>query len=619
MINLAKLGISVFSGGAVVTGVAFVSGVFNPPVVEKTSLANTAIERPASEIQPPVKIEQATKPEAEKNTQQFPIFHLLTVENAISALIAGNAAPGALVEIMEGDTVLATTTAEENGDFAAVLDQPLSPGEHQLNIRATGKDNTTLMSREFGILRVPEDDKSHALAMVAVASDQTSDAQAAIEIMEFRQDQPKPEEVASLEPAADVSNSSTPAKAVALADQKNEAPVSPQPNVTAKTTAPEVAKEDAKIEDVEIAALPNPVEPKETEIDTEIAQDKPVSKKDATAKPDEDQSTVQNPPEETAPTVMVEAVEVDGSQLFVAGAAEPGRRLAIYIDNEFVGFATGTIEGRFLLETVHQLSPGEHLVRAGVFDSGGLNVAGWAEVPLIHELPNVPVQIAAEPKMADQTDEARMSMETEVARVDVADGQQGDAAMPVASSDVSAKIDDSIAEPKAAEAPLEKPAGKVADLKQMEATVAAQDIEPENQPKPEVALAKIELPIEVQQELPAKDAVAAKEKPDSSVAGMQAEMTVASKVEQPAPGAEEAINVANVKKSEEKPRHVIRTGSAVIIRRGDNLWRISYRTYGRGIQYSTIYQANLRQLRSPHLIYPGQILKVPKKKFGSEG
>jgi nucleoid-associated protein YgaU len=49
----------------------------------------------------------------------------------------------------------------------------------------------------------------------------------------------------------------------------------------------------------------------------------------------------------------------------------------------------------------------------------------------------------------------------------------------------------------------------------------------------------------------------------------------------------------------------------LIIKRGDNLWRIARRVYGRGIRYSTIYQANRDQIRNPHWIYPGQVLVVP--------
>src|SRR5690606_4928479 len=54
-------------------------------------------------------------------------------------------------------------------------------------------------------------------------------------------------------------------------------------------------------------------------------------------------------------------------------------------------------------------------------------------------------------------------------------------------------------------------------------------------------------------------------------------------------------------------------GSAVIIRRGDTLWRISRRVYGRGIRYSTIYLANEDQIEDPDRIWPGQVFKVPEK------
>lgn len=52
--------------------------------------------------------------------------------------------------------------------------------------------------------------------------------------------------------------------------------------------------------------------------------------------------------------------------------------------------------------------------------------------------------------------------------------------------------------------------------------------------------------------------------------------------------------------------------STIIIRHGDNLWTIAKRLYGRGVRYSTIYQANTDQIRNPDLIYPGQVFVVPQ-------
>jgi nucleoid-associated protein YgaU len=49
----------------------------------------------------------------------------------------------------------------------------------------------------------------------------------------------------------------------------------------------------------------------------------------------------------------------------------------------------------------------------------------------------------------------------------------------------------------------------------------------------------------------------------------------------------------------------------VIVQPGNSLWRIARRVYGRGVQYTVIYEANADQIRDPDLIYPGQIFEVP--------
>jgi len=50
----------------------------------------------------------------------------------------------------------------------------------------------------------------------------------------------------------------------------------------------------------------------------------------------------------------------------------------------------------------------------------------------------------------------------------------------------------------------------------------------------------------------------------------------------------------------------------VIVQPGNSLWRIARRAYGRGAQYTIIYEANADQIRDPDLIYPGQIFEVPE-------
>lgn len=57
---------------------------------------------------------------------------------------------------------------------------------------------------------------------------------------------------------------------------------------------------------------------------------------------------------------------------------------------------------------------------------------------------------------------------------------------------------------------------------------------------------------------------------------------------------------------------------SVIIRKGDNLWTISKRTYGYGTRYTTIYLANRDQIRNPDLILPGQVFVMPQQPLADD-
>ena len=52
--------------------------------------------------------------------------------------------------------------------------------------------------------------------------------------------------------------------------------------------------------------------------------------------------------------------------------------------------------------------------------------------------------------------------------------------------------------------------------------------------------------------------------------------------------------------------------AVVFVQPGNSLWRIARRTYGGGVQYTLIYEANRDQIRDPDLIYPGQIFLLPR-------
>ncbi|MGV2123324.1 Ig-like domain-containing protein [Agrobacterium vitis] len=96
----------------------------------------------------------------------MPRFDVLRVEKDGSTVIAGSAAPGAKVEVHDGSSNIASATASPNGDFAIVLDKPLSPGDHSLDLKATTKEGKTIGSEEQATVSVPADPSGDVLAMV---------------------------------------------------------------------------------------------------------------------------------------------------------------------------------------------------------------------------------------------------------------------------------------------------------------------------------------------------------------------------------------------------------------------------------------------------------------------
>lgn len=47
------------------------------------------------------------------------------------------------------------------------------------------------------------------------------------------------------------------------------------------------------------------------------------------------------------------------------------------------------------------------------------------------------------------------------------------------------------------------------------------------------------------------------------------------------------------------------------VQAGDCLWNIAKRFYGNGMDYTKVAEANKDQIKSPNLIYPGQVLTIP--------
>ena len=203
--------------------------------------------------------------------------------------------------------------------------------------------------------------------------------------------------------------------------------------------------------------------------------------------------------------VAVEAVEIEGKKIFIAGSADAGRKVRSYANEILVGETLTSPEGRFLIEAERDLLVGDYIIRVDALELNGAKVVARAAVPFQWDLDKVVEAVAPQPTApavpADAgsapTAEAKTTMSGEVPAAPFNPALVAEATAPVA---------------------------------------------------PETTALKLE-----------------------------------------------AVD------------------GAVIIRRGDSLWRIARRVYGHGLRYSNIYFANQGQIRDPDRIWPGQVFRVPEK------
>ncbi|MFJ1307278.1 LysM peptidoglycan-binding domain-containing protein [Agrobacterium sp. P15N1-A] len=109
----------------------------------------------------------AAPSDAAQSSAATPTFDVLRVEPDGSAVIAGKAQPGAKLEILSNGKVVAQTTIDGTGDFAAVFDNPLPPGDHELVLRSTDADGKATQSEEVATVSVPDGKTGELLAMVS--------------------------------------------------------------------------------------------------------------------------------------------------------------------------------------------------------------------------------------------------------------------------------------------------------------------------------------------------------------------------------------------------------------------------------------------------------------------
>jgi len=301
----------------------------------------------------------------------------------------------------------------------------------------------------------------------------------------------------------------------------------------------------------------------------------------------------------------------------VAGTALPGRQIRAYADDALIGSASADTIGHFVVEGTLSLSVGNHMIRADMLDASG-NVAVRASVPFNRPEGDQVAVVAQSPKTASGQGGAMVPID--YATFEKLRGSLGKAFAILQTLYADGKKP-ALEELAAARSATEIGLKSIADFRLgSDSNPAIGDFVAETTANAGKALEALQaLPNEtdaVGSALPeiAKliDAVL-KPLPPELLAGIQAP---------PAPATEGAVSAtdapASVETASQQPKTIeqaplAESRNSVIIRRGDTLWQISRRVYGKGVRYTTIYLANANKIGNPDLIEPGQIFSVPQE------
>ena len=289
-----------------------------------------------------------------------PSFDVVRVEPTGEAVVAGQAAPGSRVEVLDGAAAVATATANDRGEWAMALDNALKPGTHDLAVRTTSKDGAVAtLSDERVAVQVPEPGSKDVLVVV-------NSPNAPSRVLEL----PK-------EPAASGGGQ------VAAAAPPAAGGTAAQPE-TPKTGG-EVAVLEPKSPAAQSPDLVTPKPQPGTGGTASTASATPEPAAGAPAEQPAAPATAAAPPPKPAPPtpeVTVSAVEADtAGTLFVAGTAATGQTVRVYLDDKPLGEAKPSPSGTWLVETHHEVAPGSYQVRADQLSGPDGTVVARAEVP----------------------------------------------------------------------------------------------------------------------------------------------------------------------------------------------------------------------------------------------
>jgi nucleoid-associated protein YgaU len=317
--------------------------------------------------------EEATGVTTPAQPTVVPSFDVVVIEPSGEGVIAGRAAPGWQVDVESGGTKVAGATADDQGEWSAVLEKPLPAGDHALSLKITSPDGTRALSSQ---------------ERVRVEVGGTT-------------------RVAAAPPQAAASSDAFPGGAPA-------APPAAEQNVAPQEQAPDLAL----------------AEPRATR-----APDVPADETRATARavsPDAEESkAVPSAPKLVFKTVDYDDKGTSSGSVSITGTSDPGATIKVYSGDELLATVRADPEGSWSVMAEKTLPTGKHNFRAERIDTATGVPSAQAMVAIERLVPKPPEVAATQTKGAAPTAKDAAS-ETALRTKDVYTVKRGDTLWAIA-------------------------------------------------------------------------------------------------------------------------------------------------------------------------------------------
>lgn len=311
--------------------------------------------------------ESASSPDSDSDANEeqqqtglrIPTFDVLRVEPDGTAVIAGAAEPLGVLDVKEGDTVVASSNVGDSGDFVAIIETPLTPGDHLIYLDVTMPDGRTARSAQTATISIPETPDGDLLALIT----EPGKASEIIATPDGEEEAPEGAVVARTEDAGteEQDTGDQPSAQQNAGGDTTSADTGPTGGSAEQTgSSDQVAGQDA-------SQTGDGGDQEETQLQT-VTVETDAEKTDG------------NGGEQAAPLVSIKAVEIEGNRLFVAGSGTQGATIRGYIDDALIGDAKINVEGNYVLDAEIDVSVGLHTIRVDMLDEDG-GVVARAVVP----------------------------------------------------------------------------------------------------------------------------------------------------------------------------------------------------------------------------------------------